>query len=98
MKPDRDPFPVGVVELMNKKVLVCTDQAEMTKGKNVVISDELRNQMIKTHNPEIGVWKENMLRKPTKRVKPTSAMLISTAVGGRPEVPGNPRDLTGHIL
>jgi hypothetical protein len=98
MKPDTDPFPVGVVELMNKKVLVCTDQAEMTKGKNVVISDELRNRMIKTHNPEIGVWKENVPRKSTKRVKPTSAMLRSTAVGGRPEVPGNPRDLTGHIL
>jgi hypothetical protein len=98
MKPDTNPFPVGVVELMNKKVLLCTDQAEMTKGKNVVVSDELRNWMIKTHNPEIGVWKENVLRKPTKRVEPTSAMLISTAVGGRPEVPGNPRDLTGHIL
>jgi hypothetical protein len=98
MKPDTDPFPVGVVELMNKKVLVCTDQAEMTKGKNVIISDEPRNRMIKTHNPEIGVWKENVPRKSTKRVKPTSAMLISTAVGGRPEVPGNPRDLTGHIL
>jgi hypothetical protein len=32
--------------------------------------------MIKPHNPEIGVWKENMQWKPTKRVKPTSAMLI----------------------
>jgi hypothetical protein len=52
------------------------DQAETTKGKNVVVSDELRNRMIKPHNPKIGVWKENMLRKPTKRVKPTSSMLI----------------------
>jgi hypothetical protein len=32
--------------------------------------------MIKPHNLEIGLWKENMLRKPTKRVKPMSAMLI----------------------
>jgi hypothetical protein len=32
--------------------------------------------MIKPHNPEIGVWKENMLRKPAKRVKPALAMLI----------------------
>jgi hypothetical protein len=47
----------------------------MAKGKNMVVFDELCNQMIKPHNPEIGVWKENMLRKPTKRVKPTSAML-----------------------
>jgi hypothetical protein len=48
----------------------------MTKGKNVMISDELHNQMVKPHNPEIGVWKENALQKPAKRVKPTSAMLI----------------------
>jgi hypothetical protein len=75
MKLDTDPFPVGMVELMDKKVLVCTNQAEMAKGKNMVVSDELCNQMIKPHNPEIGVWKENVLWKPTKRVKPTLAML-----------------------
>jgi hypothetical protein len=61
---------------MDKKVLVCTDQAEMTMGKNVVISDKLRNQMINPHNPEIGVLKENVLWKPAKRLKPMSAMLI----------------------
>jgi hypothetical protein len=33
MKLNMDPFPVGMVELMKKKVLVRTDQAEMTKGK-----------------------------------------------------------------
>jgi hypothetical protein len=38
-KLNMDPFPVGMVELMDKKVLVRMDQAEMTKGKNVVISD-----------------------------------------------------------
>jgi hypothetical protein len=76
MKLDTDPFPIGMVELMDKKVLVRTDQAETTKGKNVVISDELLNQMIMPHNPEIGVWKENMLRMPAKRVKPMLAMLI----------------------
>jgi hypothetical protein len=76
MKLDMDLFPIAMVELMDKKVLVHTDQAEMTKGKNVVISDELRNQMIKPHNPENGVWKENMLWKLAKMVKPTSAMLI----------------------
>jgi hypothetical protein len=51
MKLDIDPFPVSIVELMNKKVLVRTDQAEMTKGKNVVVSDELRNWMIKPPQP-----------------------------------------------
>jgi hypothetical protein len=43
MKPDMDPFPVSMFELMDKKILVHTDQAETTKGKNVVIFDELRN-------------------------------------------------------
>jgi hypothetical protein len=76
MKLDTDPFPTGMVKLMEKKVLVHTDQAEMTMGKNVVIFDELHNRMIKPHNLECGMWKENMFRKPTKRVKPTSAMLI----------------------
>jgi hypothetical protein len=32
--------------------------------------------MVKPHNPEIGVGKENVLQKLGKRVKPTSAMLI----------------------
>jgi hypothetical protein len=55
MKLDMDPFPVSMVKLMDKKVLVHTDQAETTKGKNVVASDELCNWMIKPHNREIGV-------------------------------------------
>jgi hypothetical protein len=76
MKLDTDPFPIGMVELMGKKVLVCMDLAKTTKGKNVVISDELHSWMIEPHNPEITVWKENVLQKPTKKVKPTSAMLI----------------------
>jgi hypothetical protein len=76
MKLDTDPFPIGMVELMDRKILVRTDQSETTIGKNVVISDDLRNRMIKPHNPEIGVWKEIVLWKPVKRVKPMSAMLI----------------------
>jgi hypothetical protein len=76
MKVDIDPFPVGMVEIEHKKILVHTDQAEMTKGKNVVVSNDLRNRMIKPHNPKIGMWKENLQRQPDKRVKPTSAMLI----------------------
>jgi hypothetical protein len=33
MKLDMDPFPVGMVELEQKKILVRTDQAETTKGR-----------------------------------------------------------------
>jgi hypothetical protein len=75
MKLDIDPFPVGLAELMDK-IFVCMDQAETTMSKNVVISNELRNRMIKPHNLESGVWKKNVLWKPAKGVKPTPAMLI----------------------
>jgi hypothetical protein len=33
MKLDTDPFPIGMVELMDKKVLVRTDQAKTTKAR-----------------------------------------------------------------
>jgi hypothetical protein len=49
-----------MVELELKKILVCTNQAKTTKGKNVIVSDDLRNRMIKPHNPEVGVWNENV--------------------------------------
>jgi hypothetical protein len=55
MKLDTNPFPISMVKLMDKKVLVCMDQAQMIKGKNMVISDELHNRMIMSHNPEIGM-------------------------------------------
>jgi hypothetical protein len=60
MMLDTDPFPIGMVEIEHKKILVRMDQAETTMGKNVVVSDDLHKQMIKPHNLEIGVWKENM--------------------------------------
>jgi hypothetical protein len=60
MKVDTDPFPVGTVELELKKILARTDQAETTKGKNMIVSDDLRNRKIKPHNPEVGVRKENL--------------------------------------
>jgi hypothetical protein len=43
MKLDVDPFPVNTVGVEQRKILVRSDQAEMTHGKNIVISDELRN-------------------------------------------------------
>jgi hypothetical protein len=32
--------------------------------------------MIKLQSPEVGVWKENVRRTPTQRIKPTFGMLI----------------------
>jgi hypothetical protein len=60
MKLDTDPFPIGMVEIAHKKILVRMDQVKTTKGKNVVVSNDLHNRMIKPHNSEIGVWKENV--------------------------------------
>jgi hypothetical protein len=60
MKLDTDPFPIGMIEIEHKKILVRMDQAEMTKGKNMVISNDLHNQLIKPNNPKIGIWKENV--------------------------------------
>jgi hypothetical protein len=60
MKLDTDLFPNGMVKFELKKILVHTDQAETTKGKNVIVSDDLRYRMIKNHNLETGVWKENV--------------------------------------
>jgi hypothetical protein len=76
IKLNADPFPVSMVELEHKKILVRTDQAKTTKVKNVAISDYLHNRAIKSHNPKIVVCKENVQRKLANRVKPTLAMVI----------------------
>jgi hypothetical protein len=47
MKLDTYLFLIGMVEIEHKKILVCTDQSEMTKGKNVVVSNDLCIRMIK---------------------------------------------------
>jgi hypothetical protein len=54
MKLDMDPFPIDMVELEQKKILVRTDQAETIKGRNVVVSDDLRTWMTKATQP--GGW------------------------------------------
>jgi hypothetical protein len=36
MKLDTDRFLIGMVELMDKKILLCMDQAETAKGKNIM--------------------------------------------------------------
>jgi hypothetical protein len=76
MKLDTNSFPINMFELEHKKILVCTDQAETTKGKDVVIFNDVHNRMIKPQNLEIDMRKENVQRKLAKRVKLTSAMLI----------------------
>jgi hypothetical protein len=61
------------LDVEEKKVLVQTDQVESTKGKNVIVSDELHNRMIKPRSPQVGVWKENVARRSTRKIRPTYA-------------------------
>jgi hypothetical protein len=76
MKLDVNPFLVDLIEFEEKKVLVRTDQAASTAGKNVIVSDELRNRMIKSRQPKVGVWKENTWMKRRPEWRPASSFLI----------------------
>jgi hypothetical protein len=63
MKLDVDLFLVDMVDFSDKKVLVCAMRAEMTRGKNMVIFDELRSRMLTTprspnSQPQVGRVKE----------------------------------------
>jgi hypothetical protein len=80
MQLDVNPFPVNVVGFEAKKIVVHRDQAETTKGKNVVISDELGQRIIKLKSPEVRVWKDNVVRRPPKKGKLTCDMLIDKYV------------------
>jgi hypothetical protein len=80
MRLDVDPFPVNTDGYEERKILVQIDQADTTRGKNVIVSNELWNRMIKPRSPNAGVWKENTSRKPNRRVRPTLSMLIDKYV------------------
>jgi hypothetical protein len=62
MKLDANPFPIDLINFEEKKILVHTSQADTTKGKNVIVSDEPRSRMIKPRQPKVGVWKVNERR------------------------------------
>jgi hypothetical protein len=61
IKLDKDPFPANMntVELNGKKVLVRPSQANLTKGKDVVIGEERQLRMIRPKISGIGQWKKN---------------------------------------
>jgi hypothetical protein len=61
IKLDKDPFPanMNMVELNGKKVLVRPSQANLTKGKDVVIGEERQLRMIRPKISGIGQWKKN---------------------------------------
>jgi hypothetical protein len=72
MNLDRGPSSIKVTGFENKKILIQLDQAESTKGKNVVIDDNAAPRMIKPKIPKVGVQKvDESKRKQAPRPKPT---------------------------
>jgi hypothetical protein len=80
MKLDVDPFPVSMIDFEEKSVFVCKSQDDTTKGKRVVVSDELKSRMTKPRSPEASVWKLNTQRKSYNRWKPMSSFLMEKYV------------------
>nr|CAE04479.3 OSJNBa0029L02.20 [Oryza sativa Japonica Group] len=107
MKLDHDHFPVNTINFNDKKVLIRPEQAESTKGKEVVIG-EPRSKMIVLKKPEVGVWKENRsgasTSKAPRKTKVTFNMLLEKYEkqggekirnkGKRPRSP--PKERFGH--
>jgi hypothetical protein len=54
----KDSFPakMNIIELDGKKVLVRPSQAELTKGKELVIREERLLRMIKSKSLKDGQW------------------------------------------
>jgi hypothetical protein len=98
---------VNTINFNDKKVLIRPEQAESTKGKEVVIG-EPRSKMIVPKKPEVGVWKENKSEvstsKAPRKTKVTFDMLLekyeqqggerARNKGKRPRSP--PRERFGH--
>jgi hypothetical protein len=60
MKLDTEPFSIGMVEIEHKKILVCTDQAEMTTFLPLVMKDLKRACVVLSKGCEVvrpGYWR-----------------------------------------
>jgi hypothetical protein len=92
MKLDNDSFlmNMNMVELKGKKVLVQPSQAEMTKGKEVVIGEERPPRMIKPKSSKDDQWQKNEGGggKLQRRPKATFNILLAKYKEGRADVRG----------
>jgi hypothetical protein len=79
---------MNMVELKGKKVLVQPSQAEMAKGKEVVIGEERPPRMIKPKSLKDGQWQKNEGGKPQCRPKATFNILLVKYKEGRASVRG----------
>jgi hypothetical protein len=90
IKLNRDPFPMNMnkVELDGKKVLVRPSQAELTKGKEIIIREEWPPRMIKPKSLKDGQWKKNEGSKLQKRTKDIFDILMAKYKEGRASIRG----------
>jgi hypothetical protein len=91
MKLNKDLFPTNMntVKLNGKKVLVQPSQAELTKGKEVVIGEEREPRMIRPKNPKIGQWKKNEISKPRSCPRLTFDILLVKYRDGQAGIRGH---------
>jgi hypothetical protein len=75
-KVDINPFPIDAIDFEKKKILIRSDQAESTKGKNVAIDDNAAPRMIKPKNTEVEAGKVKGKNNQVPKPKPTVSMLL----------------------
>jgi hypothetical protein len=79
---------MNMIKLEEKKVLIRPSQAEMTKGKEVVIGQERPPRMIKPKSPKDDQWQKNEVGKPQRRPKATFDILLAKYKEGRADIRG----------
>jgi hypothetical protein len=74
MKLNKESFPVNMnmVELKRKKTLVRPSQAELTKGKEVIIGEEQSLRMIKPKSLKDGASHSSAQRPPSTSSWPST--------------------------
>jgi hypothetical protein len=85
MKLDKDPFlaNMNMIELEGKKVMVRLSQANSTKGKEVVIGEEMQPRMIKPKSLKATQWKKNERNKAQSHPKATFDILMAKYRDGK---------------
>jgi hypothetical protein len=79
MQVDNDLFPINAIDLQGAKVLVQPDQAESTKGKNVIIDEE------RSKSYEDKIWsREVVLEKDADGKDVLKITVKASRFGGKP--------------
>jgi hypothetical protein len=79
MQVDNNPFPVNAIDLQGAKLLVRPEQAESTKGKNVIIGEERHKGL------DDKIWSRKVvLMKATDGKETLKITLKASKLGGKP--------------